>query len=161
MYQLTEVSGDAFKWTPRKHLIKGLILKGVRPSSLYALPGVGKGNFAIYLAVCLLNNLPVLGLESSKVEWVGYVDGEDDLAEFGRRVTRIARGLKVKRVRGPHDVEVPYRLDLRDQNYERLTGLFDRWAKLGENGLVIYDSAQALFGGNQATVMWAMRRTPR
>jgi hypothetical protein len=117
---------------------------------------VGKGTFAIYTALCLLNGLPLLGMDTRRIDWVGYVDAEDDKDEFARRVFQIAAGLEVSRTSALRYLEVPFRLTTdgtRDQVDTRPT--FERrlaeWSKLGPQGLVVYDSAQALFGGNQAT----------
>jgi hypothetical protein len=136
-------------WTPRVELVRGLLVKRPRPTSLYALPGVGKGNVAVYMLLCIRHGLPVFGHETRPVDWYGYLDGEDDQAELERRAVRIAKGLDVPLDDSLSYVEVPFKLNTPNRRRE-IEAILAEWSKQGE-GVVVYDSAQALFGGNQAS----------
>ena len=146
---LKPTCGSKMIWTPRVELVQGLLIQRPRPTSLYALPGVGKGNVAIYLLLCIGNGVPMLGFSTQSVDWYAYIDGEDDEAEFERRAVRIAKGLNVDLDDTLNYVEVPFKLNTEKRQRE-LEALLAEWSKQGD-GLVIYDSAQALFGGNQAS----------
>jgi hypothetical protein len=95
------------------------------------------------------HGLPVFGFESRPADWYLYLDGEDDRAEFERRACRIAKGLGVTLDDDLTYVEVPFKLNtVRAQR--QLEALLDQLSVRGK-GVVVYDSAQALFGGNQAS----------
>lgn len=147
--RLEPVKGGKMVWTPREEIVRGLLVKRARPTSLYALPGVGKGNVAIYIQLSIRHGLPVFGFEARSVDWFGYVDGEDDRAEFERRASRIAKGLAIELDDTLNYVEVPFKLNTAKSRRE-IEDVLCEWSKQG-NGLVVYDSAQALFGGNQAS----------
>ena len=135
---LTPTKGTSLLWTPRVELVEGLVVQRARPTSLYALPGVGKGNVAIYVLLSVQHALPVLGFSTKPVDWYAYVDGEDDEAEFSRRAIRIAKGLDVKIDDRLNYVEIPYKLNTKARR-ARLTELLAKWSQQGE-GLVVYDS---------------------
>jgi hypothetical protein len=162
-----QVPGTALYWSAREELVQGLIPRSSRPTSLYGLPGVGKGLFAVTLGVKLLLGQEFFGLATGKpLDWVGYFDAEDDISEFARRVIKTFGGpdlfldaLKHASTRRKMEKffyqEVPFQIttDPRQIEFEDTRPVIERrlaqWAKHGPRGLVFWDSAQAIFGGNQ------------
>jgi hypothetical protein len=101
------------------------------------------------MLMCIRHGLPVFGRETQPVDWYAYIDGEDDQAEFERRAVRVAKGLDVPLDDSLSYVEVPFKLNTPGRRRE-IEAILAAWAQQGA-GVVVYDSAQALFGGNQAS----------
>lgn len=80
---------------PRRYRVADLVPADAT-TSLYADGGSGKSLLAVHLACHVALGRPWLGLEVDAAP-VLYVDAELDVAEFGRRAFRVARGIGLER----------------------------------------------------------------
>ncbi|MEI2617708.1 MAG: AAA family ATPase [Thermomicrobiales bacterium] len=111
-------------------------------TSLYADGGSGKSLLAVHLASHVALGQPWLGLEVGQSP-VLYVDAELDVAEFGRRAYRVARGIGLERPpAGLHYLRVEGSL-IDDAQIDRV----EQALAITGAGLMVIDSLMAATAG--------------